>query len=137
MRLTTLLLALVRVGALRPALQSSAPRRPTFRPSAVADATDAFAAVGDAWQLAPNVDEFDIEIKHEAPPVLQVSVWAVTERCGAFKMHCVVFAVDRGDAAKRDVDVPRATKRAERTKIDGPATSKRKRLLDGGGLKQK
>mmetsp|Transcript_32102 Transcript_32102/g.98961 ORF Transcript_32102/g.98961 Transcript_32102/m.98961 type:complete len:288 (+) Transcript_32102:328-1191(+) len=81
MRLTTLLLALVRVGALRPALQSSAPRRPTFRPSAVADATDAFAAVGDAWQLAPNVDEFDIEIKHEAPPVLQVSSFLTPEEC--------------------------------------------------------
>ena len=39
----------------------------------------------------------------------------VTKRHGAFKMLGTVSGANRGDAAGRDVDIPRATERAERT----------------------
>ena len=38
---------------------------------------------------------------------------------GAFETRRAVFGAGRGAAAGRDVDIPRATERAERTKIDG------------------
>ena len=57
-------------------------------------------------------------------------------------MQCADFEADRGDAAGRDVDIPRATERdvdipraTERT--GRRSTIERKSSLDGVGLKQK
>ena len=52
---------------------------------------------------------------------------AGTKRRGAFEMHHKVVGADRGDAAWRDVDIPRATKDRRPPTIEGKSS------LDGVG----
>ena len=58
---------------------------------------------------------------------------AATER-RLREMRCPVFEADRGDAAGRDVDIPRANRVDEDRR---PLTIERKIPLDGVGPKQK
>ena len=69
--------------------------------------------------------------------VLEILASNATSRGGnRMPSRCTVSGADRGDAAGRDVEVPRATERTERTKIDGRRRSREEQLTGCVGPKQ-
>ena len=128
-RTTALIACLAVAAALRPTAPSRLSTTPRRAGAAVADVSDGYLTPQMIRTLRKEVDDRRRRKRLALARVADAETGgdfedatvrgrAVAKLQSAFKTHCAVFGADRGGAAGRDVDIPRATERAERTKID-------------------